>query len=323
MNSLTNDLRTVLADLQDVNPWLGLGRFASLGILFLSLVGLAWTAPTLWGLVGYGAIAGIIYTFWLICTHDTAHYTLTGWQWFDRWVPCVISYPMLWPYQTYAQLHRLHHAWNGIDLRDPERVQWTVTEYQQAQPWQQWYVRHQWSVDILGAGGLGLIAKTALNGWRFRQQVPALRQALLIDGLGILCPQTGFAIAAILHHRLGDYMLFWLVLERVIGIMVQTRDHLEHYGMWNMAKGHVLTQLYACRNLQVSPLVAWLMGGLNDHAIHHAFPQIPFNHLPEALRRTQIVLEQHQLPAMAQGAGYIPEALKVGSHPFLIAAKMI
>jgi hypothetical protein len=38
-------------------------------------------------------------------------------------MPRLLSWPMLSPYGLYAELHRLHHGWNGIDLRDPERVQ--------------------------------------------------------------------------------------------------------------------------------------------------------------------------------------------------------
>ena len=127
-------LEKVTTDLHQVNPWAGLLRFSLLGSMFLSLVTFAcstsnellfWSATTL---------AGLFYAFWLICTHDAVHQTLTGWTWFDTVMPRLMSWPMLWPYSLYAELHRLHHGWNGIDLRDPERVQWTEQEYQQASP---------------------------------------------------------------------------------------------------------------------------------------------------------------------------------------------
>jgi fatty acid desaturase len=68
-------------------------------------------------------LAGIVYSFWPICTHDMPHQTLTGWKWFDPIMPRLISWPILSPYGVYPKLHRLHHAWNGIDWRDPERDQ--------------------------------------------------------------------------------------------------------------------------------------------------------------------------------------------------------
>ena len=75
---------------------------------------------------------------------------------------------------------------------------------------------------------------------------------------------------------IGRYLLFWLILERTAGAIVQMRDHLEHYGMWGRTGGYQLTQLYSCRNLDTYPWVGWLMGGLDYHADHHAFPDIPF-----------------------------------------------
>jgi fatty acid desaturase len=315
---LNHALRTAVADLETVNPWLGFWRFLSLGAVFLSLAGLAWVTTSGWLFVVYGAIAGVVYAFWLVCTHDAVHATLTGWKGFDSWVSRLISYPMLWPYGTYAQLHRLHHAWNGIDLRDPERVQWTQAEYERASPLRQWYVRYQWPIDILIFGGLGFIAKTVYHALRLRPQFPVLSQALLWDGVGILLMQVVIGTVILLQDCWVQYLVFWFVLERVIGLILQARDHLEHYGLWRTAQGHQLTQLYACRNLTTSPEVGWLMGGLNHHAVHHAFPGIPFNHLAEAFDRIQWVLEQHELPAMMRDGGYIQETLRLGTQPCLI-----
>ena len=317
-SALSHALRSAVAELEIVNPWVGLWRFVSLGTLFLSFVWLAWSTSHWLLFVSYTAIAGVFYAFWLVCTHDMVHHTLTGWKRFDEWMPRLIAYPMLWPYGTYAQLHRLHHTWNGIDLRDPERVQWTKTSYQQATPIQQWYVRHQWYVDILLFSGLGLIAKTVYQALRLRPQFPMLSRTLLWDGLGMLVVQTSCGIAAILHDRFESYLLFWLVLERVIGLFLQTRDHLEHYGLWHTGKGHQFTQLYACRTLNTPTWAAWLMGGLNNHAMHHVFPNLPFNHLAEAFDRTQAVLVQYHLPEMVQGDGYIRETLRLSARSCLI-----
>jgi fatty acid desaturase len=132
--SLTRDLVVTTKDLYPVSPWPGLLRFLVLGASFLALVSLAWMAETTLGFVSWTILAGILYTFWLICTHDATHYTLTGWAWFDETTSRLISWPMLWPFGIYSELHRLHHSWNGRDLRDPERVQWTQQEYQRASP---------------------------------------------------------------------------------------------------------------------------------------------------------------------------------------------
>lgn len=120
-DKLTNELQTAIADLRQVNPWVGLFRFMVIGVVVLSLMALAWSVTDLLAFMTITAIAGIFYAFWMLCTHDMVHKTLTGWSWFETILPRLTTWPMLSPYGTYAMLHRLHHGWNGSDLRDPER----------------------------------------------------------------------------------------------------------------------------------------------------------------------------------------------------------
>jgi fatty acid desaturase len=317
-DTLTQDLQTAIADLRQVDPWVGLFRFVTIGAIVLSLMALAWSASNLLAFALITAIAGIFYAFWMFCSHDSVHQTLTGWQWFETISPRLTTWPMFWPYGTYSLLHRLHHGWNGIDLRDPERVQWTTAEYQRANPLLRWYVRHQGILDLFVLGGIGLIIKTFINGWKLRTVLPQLRSQLWIDLTGILILQGGFFAFFTWQGQVGRYLLFWLILERTVGVIVQARDRLEHYGVWGQTGGYQLTQLYACRNLATDAWVGWLMGGLNYHAIHHAFPDIPFNKLPEAFDRIQSVLQRHDLPLMLLGKGYVSESINLGQHPSTI-----
>jgi fatty acid desaturase len=319
-DKLTTELQTEIADLRQVDPCVGLFRFATIGAIFLSLTALAWSASNILAFVGITAITGIFYAFWMLCSHDMVHQTLTGWSWFETISPRLTTWPMCWPYGTYAMLHRLHHGWNGIDLRDPERVQWTDVEYQRVNPFLRWYVRHQWYLDIFGLGGIGLIVKTFTNGWKLRTVLPQLRVQLWIDLTGILVLQGGLLAFFNERGEIDRYLLFWLILERTAGAIVQARDHLEHYGMWGQTGGYQVTQLYACRNLETYPWVGWLMGGLDYHAVHHAFPDIPFDRLPEAFQRIQAVLQRHGLPLMVQGQGYLHETLELSQQPSTIGA---
>ncbi|MBU7585010.1 MAG: fatty acid desaturase [Nostoc sp. TH1S01] len=318
VNSIAQELQQVSADLHQVNPQVGLLRFSILGLIFLSLVILAWSTPNSIVFVAATILAGVFYSFWLICTHDMTHQTLTGWQWFDTIVPRLISWPMLWPYSVYAAIHRLHHSWNGIDLRDPERIQWTWQEYQQAHPILRWYLSYQWLCDILILGGIGLIIKTFIQGIRCQNLIASMRRQLLLDITGILLVHSVFFLLAIFQGEILRYVLFWLILERIIGIIVQTRDHLEHYGLWGKFTSHQITQLYACRNIKTSSLMGWLMGGLDYHAVHHTFPDIPFNKLSVAFERIQKVLEKHNLPLMQLEPGYFQTTYLLSRHPSLI-----
>ena len=230
----------------------------------------------------------------------------------------MISWPLLWPHGLYAELHRLHHGWNGINLRDPERVQWTYQEYQGASPFLQWYVRRQWIVDIFVLGGIGMIIKTVMAGLRFQALTPSIRLQLLLDMTGILLVQAALLIFATLHDAVFRYLLCWFILERVIGIVIQTRDHLEHYALWGKVGGHQITQIYACRNLKTSFVVGWLMGGLNYHSVHHAFPGIPSTIFQKPFSAFQAVLRRHKLPLMKLEGGYLQELYRLSHQPSLI-----
>ncbi len=319
-DTLATELHTAIADLRQVDPLVGLFRFVTIGAIVIGLMALAWSVNNLFAFMAITAIAGIFYAFWIICSHDSVHRTLTGWWWFETILPRLTTWPMCWPYGTYALLHRLHHRWNGIDLRDPERVQWTQAEYQRANPILRWYVRHQGLLDLFVLGGIGLILKTSIQGWKLRTVLPQLRRQLWLDLTGILAIQGGLLVFFSQRGEIVRYLLFWLILERTIGAVAQMRDRLEHYGMWGQTDCYRLTQLYACRNLDTYPGVGWLMGGLDYHAVHHAFPDIPFNHLPVAFDRIQDVLQRNGLPLMLQGKGYLHETIELGRHPSTIGA---
>ncbi|MEM1252329.1 MAG: fatty acid desaturase [Cyanobacteria bacterium P01_H01_bin.21] len=298
-------LQETVADLQSVRFWPGFWRFSMLGTLVLSCITLAWTTEAEIGFWAWTVVAGMFYAFWLICTHDAIHHTLLGWPIIEETLARIISWPMLWPVGVYSELHRLHHGWNGLDLRDPERIQWTEKEYQEASPLVRWYMRHQWLLDVFILGGLGIVVKTLIGGRRFQELLPRLRFQLLADLLGMGIVQVCLITVVVLSQAsVWRYLLFWLCLERVIGVIAQTRAHLEHYGLWRNVGGHQLTQLYSSRNLQAGHWFSWLIGGLNYHAVHHAFPGIQFDRLPEAYGRIETVLDEHGMPALEMADGY-------------------
>ncbi len=320
LDPLLNDLQIATADLHRVNPWMGLIRFGSIGLVLISAMWIAWSSDQALINVSAIGVAGCAYAVWLICTHDMTHRTLTGWQWFDTIMPRLVSWPMGWPYGLYAQIHHLHHGWNGSNLHDPERVQWTHDEYSAAHPIIRWYVRHQWVIDLFILGGIGLILRTVVHALQLRKSLPHLQIQLGVDIGGIVAVQSLLLGVAMLHGSVLRYVLFWLVLERIIGVVMQTRSYLEHYGLWGKSSRYRLTQLYSSRNLHACAPVNWLMGGLPYHSVHHAFPDVPFNQLPTAFDRVQQVLQQHNMPLLQQDGGYLQATLRLSRHPSLIGA---
>ena len=307
--SIGRELRNATADLYQVNPAVGLGRFFSLGAATLAGLAFAWSSESWWSF-GLGcSFAGLTYSFWIICNHDAAHRTLTGWNWFDAIAPRLISWPILVPHGTYAAIHSLHHAWNAVDLRDPERIQRTLAEYEQASGLQRWAARHQWVLNALVLGITGLILKTVRSGLRNRDQCPQVQQQVLLDIAGMVVTQGGILLTLLLSHVSAHiwlrYAVMLLLLERIMSLVIQGRDYLEHYGRWQKQDSHLLTQLYGTRNIKTYGIVSWLMGGLPHHSIHHAFPGIAFNQLPLAQARVEAVLRDRHYPPIPQGSGYL------------------
>jgi fatty acid desaturase len=328
-DSLTRDLREAVRDCAVVSPWRGVAQVAVVSALCLGCVAIAWRFPIGWAFVGWSAIAAIFYTFWLTPTHEAIHHTLTGWVWFDEAISRVIAWPILWASGTYSELHKLHHSWNGRNLEDPERTEWTQAEYDRANPLMRWYVRHQWAIDVFGGGAISLVLKTfragIYHGWFAAKTRSRLRWQLAGDVTGMVMIHTTILLWVISQGRLGQYALFWLIVERVVGVIMQCREHVEHYGLWNAAPDHcssqIVTQLYTTRNLQTTPLVNWLMAGLPYHAVHHAFPEIPSNRLPIALERINAVLRDHGQAPLIRDPGYWKTSARLATQFSTIVPK--
>ncbi len=60
-DTLTQEFQTAIADLRQVDPRVGLFRFVTIGIIVLSLMGIAWSVGNLFAFVAITAIAGIFY----------------------------------------------------------------------------------------------------------------------------------------------------------------------------------------------------------------------------------------------------------------------
>ena len=132
----------------------------------------------------------------------------------------------------------------------------------------------------------------------------SLLRSQILDGAGVMLLHSALLVLVLWHGQLWRYLLFWLVLERVIGAIVQARGLLEHHGLWRDHGGHLLTQLYATRNVAARGWLNALMGGLPHHSAHHAFPWIPTPRLPEATARITAVLASHGLLALPAADSY-------------------
>jgi fatty acid desaturase len=294
-----------VVDLDTVNRSLTLLRLGGLVALLLTTAWLSWQTAEPLPMLAAALLAGAAYALLLIGTHEAVHGKLLGMPRLEFALSCLISWPMAWPFATYASLHLLHHRWNGRDPRDPERTEPLAAEQFAAGPLRRWQQRHPLVARALGHGGLGLIASTYGHGVRLRGEDHRLTRRLALDVTGSLLLQTALLALALSQGVLGRYLLFWLVLERAIGVIVQSRGVIEHHGLWGSGDNHLLTQLYATRSVGAAAWLNLLMGGLPHHAAHHAFPAIPFHQLPLASQRIEAVLNEAGRPALPRAENYL------------------
>lgn len=307
-SELVRDLCAVVADLGD-EPSRDERLFAVLQLglltaLLLSFSWFYWWLPLSWTAVTAVLLAGMAYALILMATHEMVHGTWLGYPKFEQLLACLLSWPMAWPHLTYSRLHRFHHRWNGTDSRDPERTTPQSHELEAAGRLRRLLQRHPLLVRMLVLGGVGLIADTANKGRQLQAADRSLRRAYLVDGAGVIVLHSALLVVAISQGVLLRYLLFWLLLERTIGAIMQFRGLVEHHGLWRAQGSHLLTQLYASRSITPSPWLNALMGGLPHHSVHHAFPWIPAARLPKASQRIASVLRRHKAPAMPQLSNY-------------------
>ncbi|MEY2987251.1 MAG: hypothetical protein RJB13_772 [Pseudomonadota bacterium] len=299
-------LGRVVHDLQTTVPLPGLWRyFSSVSIMFVALALAYDLALTDAGFYIFASVAGVFFAAAAVTTHDAIHHTLTGIRWFDEISARIATWGVLWPHGTYSELHKLHHKMNGVDLRDPERVTHTQSEYEKGGAIKKFMIRHQLLIAVFLSGGIGMILGHLFRARGFIKQSKALRRQLTIDTIGILSVNGLLYGLAAANGELTKAVILYFIVERIGGGLLQLRAHVEHYGLGGKRDNYFSTQLHSCRNIETNTAMSWLFNGLNFHSIHHAFPKVPFYHLEEAHRRMTSTLATEGAERMPQTQGYI------------------
>jgi len=324
MDTKTHDvdpkaLARAVAPYESTEPWQGLFKFFIL--LLPILFGAKWLvfdSPDLMTMILVTVPFAFLYSSLLITTHDALHTTLTGSKWFDEIAPRLISWPVYSIHSVYQEVHKLHHNMNGSNLSDPERVQYTVTEYQNSSKAMKFFIRNQWFFNLFIFTGVGIIYKTALFGANFFKTSKTMRRAFFLDAFGIALVNSVIVTLAITQDRFLYYGIWYFVTQYVVGFVLQLRAHVEHYGLWGKGKNFYDTQVWNCRNMKVPFYVSWYFNFLSFHTIHHAFPRVPFYKLREAQNAMREVYEKSGLTIPESELGYIKQSLELAKNPVLI-----
>lgn len=315
---IARELAQAVATFEKVSPWPAVRKLLGYLLTLPLAIWAAWQSPTTLGFVFFSAIAGLIYGSMMITTHDCIHHTFTGNKTFDFVFPRLISWPMLWAHGIYDETHKLHHMMNGQELRDPERITFTETEYLQAGFLKRLYIRHQWLLSMVVIGGFGAIYKTVAKGLTFASKSKGMRQNIWGDLIGILAI-NGVIYGTMIQLGMGlKYFAFYLILERVVGFVMQFRLHIEHYGLWGKAPTFYQAQIVNCRNFTTNRFMAWYYNGLCFHTVHHAFPTIPFYQLENAHRAMDVVYGKYGRKIPIEEDGYLGSLKRLTKSTLLI-----
>lgn len=278
-------LAKTLARMSEMNPSQGILHAFLHAVMFFGLfaaVAIFWQRDARLAVLATVPLA-FVYTALLVTTHDCIHRTYTGLKWFDDFWPVPWAALMYWPHRTYSEIHKIHHALLGRDFEDPERPTFLRSEYEAAGRMKRWYIRHQWLINIFVLGGIGFIVKHWLMGWKLREKYPQMLKAMRKDFTAIMIivlPVLAFMLY--LGFAL-EYLISFIIVERIGGALMQLRALSEHYGLWDMRTAEMSArQALSARNIKSGWFFRWLFNDLCFHSIHHVYPSIPWYKLGEA-----------------------------------------
>jgi fatty acid desaturase len=315
---IARELAQSVAPFESVNAWPAIRKLIGYLLVLPPIGYFAWSSDSTLGFVLFSAAFAVVYGSLMVTTHDCIHQTFTGNKIFDLVFPRLISWPMLWTHGIYDESHKLHHMMNGQELRDPERITFTETEYLQAGFLKRLYIRHQWLFSMLIIGGFGAIYKTVSKGAEFASKSKGMRRNIWADFIGILTFNLIIYSTMFYYGLCWKYLAFYLILERVVGFVMQFRLHIEHYGLWGKGPTFYQAQILNCRNFTTNKFMAWYYNGLCYHTVHHAFPGIPFYHLKNAHLAMDGVYGKYGRKIPIEEDGYLASVRRLSKSIYLI-----
>lgn len=291
----------------------GVPAFGFAGFAFLS---------TDWNfVVFYTLISALAYVPLMVATHDALHHTLTGWRSFDEAFARVVSYPVGWVFGIYSSLHKVHHKLNGVCVDDPERINASHAEWERAEGWQMFYLRHQWLISIFIFAGIGGISHHLYLALQRCERYRGLKKMIVTDLVGITVTQIALLALSYVVCGNAKWVLMYFIYERVLGAILQFRRLIEHYGLSAPESRFHEAQIIASRNIRTSEFVSRYFNRLNYHSLHHAFPKIPFYHLPKAHAEMIEILTQDERALVTISDGYFRTAWQLHKTPRAVSLK--
>ena len=212
-------------------------------------------------------LQGLILIFLFTLLHETVHYTAFKTRWLNDVVGWISALVILLPPNWFRYFHLAHHRYTNDPENDPElagelprtvwQYAWTVTGIPV-------WIFH---IKTLFRNASGTFSYAYLPGKR--EQLIG-REARIMLAL--------YAVVAVSAYTFAIGAVFWLWIAPIL----VGQPFLRLYLMAEHGRcPPVANMLENTRTTYTTRFVRWLAWNMPFHAEHHAFPTVPFHHLPE------------------------------------------
>lgn len=249
--------------------------FASAAIMVLLGVAGAWLAVRGFPYLG-GLLFGVVSTQMALIGHDLGHGQFgrgKSWTWLARVGAGNLGLGV--SQSWWVDKHNRHHASPNHEGKDPDLLQPFGDVTRPGGTW-----KHRLGVAVYlpfqainaRISSLKFIFREKPQGWQVELAVMALHFVIY----GFLLSFLGFVPA----------LLFVVTHQALFGIYNSLIFATNHKGMpifgADEAPDFMTIQVATSRNVMGSPIVDWVMGGLNYQIEHHLFPTMPRHRLKQA-----------------------------------------
>ena len=258
-----------------------LGGAAGSYLVLLSQPGMAWWLAGLLGAAFTSVHAGLV-------AHEAGHFNITRRRDVDvaigsLFMTVIAGVGHIW----FSDIHRQHHSAGAATVLPPANDG----------------SRRERTLRLLRIGAYLLVSALRL---RVRSAVALFGRSPGLDALATIVHISIWIVAPWLvlgpWQALVNYMLICVVMGPFAGLLLLSgHEGVPRPEDGKLAEYHWLRrQLQSTRNLGVSRLADFVMGGVNHHVEHHLFPSIPRARLPEARAITRPICASYGLPYREQ-----------------------
>ena len=235
-----------------------LGAIGATGVALYALWGTLWAAPVF-------LLHGVLINFLYAGQHELSHWTVFRSRAPNEWFGRLFGFIGFFPRDFDQLQHTAHHRHTQDWQRDGElaRERYTFWSYL----WwllgpTYWYSRWRRIVRF----SMGTVTEPYIPANRRADMVREARWHL-----------AGYAAIAGVSLATGSWaaVIFWLGPMLLTKSVHQLQNTIEHLGL-----PHGANILENTRSTRTNVVLRWLCWNMQFHTAHHAFPGVPFHHLP-------------------------------------------